>query len=158
MSPWRQEYLGTNRLEEEHRQRFQRQGLEHFEDEERWMLRGCYHQFLPQSQRFPDVFTPNSRKALMSLMSLLDFPGSWMIYPWFSIGNLEFSMAPQAAHFSNALGCEAALVTCDQQLVLLRRSSTFPRNLGSSWGMGPWWPLAVDVTGYILDITGRYSG
>ena len=46
-------------------------------------------------------------------------------------------MAPQAAHFSNALSCEAALVTCDQQLVLLRRSSTFPRNLGSSWGMGP---------------------
>eukprot|EP00435_Cladocopium_sp_Y103_P033746 s435_g8.t1 len=62
------EYLGTNRLEEEHRQRFQRNGLEHFEDE--------------------------------------------------------------AVHFSNALGCEAALVTCDQQLVLLRRSGAVGTHAG----------------------------
>mgnify|MGYP002803426254 FL=1 len=62
------EYLGTNRLDEEKRQIFRKDGIEHFGDE--------------------------------------------------------------AAFFSNALGCEAALCTSDQQLVLLRRSGAVGTHSG----------------------------
>ena len=115
-----QEYLGTNRLEEEQRKRFRTDGMEHFADE---VL---------------------SAKVFLLFFIDVDFTGfppfAWNRPSLFVSDQISSSIGkPKAAHFSNALGCEAALLTSDEQLVLLRRSGAYDANcLGFCFELFGW--------------------